>query len=966
MWKEYNKETEKAIQEFWKKEKVFEKAKKKSKNGKTFYLMDGPPFPSGRIHLGTGLNKSLKDTAMRVKRMQGFEVFDIAGWDCHGLPIELKVEKELGLSGKADIGSKITAEKFVKACEEFSTKHIKEMALEFENLGVWMDFENAYKTLDNEYMESVWWSFKKAADKGLLYKGIYPVQVCPHCETPLSFNEVEHEKLTDTSVFVKFQLAEKKDTFLIIWTTTPWTLPGNTGVMVHPEFEYIEAQLSNGEKWILAKELSQKIFDTIETGYTALKTFKGKELEGLKYKNPLEKNLKIDWSKVENANNRYKVILSARYVNLEDGTGLVHCAPGHGKEDFDAGKKAGLPAISPVKINGLLTEEAGKYSGKKAKVVDSEIIEDLKNDNALIYQHSYSHEYPICWRCDTPLLMISIPQWFLKTEQLRERAMQLNEEVNWVPKWVKERFKNWIEEGIADWPVTRDRYWGTPAPIWECASCKSVKVIGSSEELKKRALGKHNFKALDFHRPWIDSVKLKCEKCGKEMKRVPEILDGWFDSGVSSWGALKYPQTKGLFEKYWPSDLNIEGRDQIRGWWNSELMCGMMAFDKKPFKAIGMHGFVMDLEKKKMSKSRGNVVTPAEIIEKQNRDMMRYYFVQLMHGEDFAFDWNVFREIAKTFSTLQNVINYAGMYLKPGIAEIEEKDLKKLPEEDKWIVSKTNSLKKAVLQNFESFNFGKVTQALDYFIAEDLSKTYIKLVRDRVGSETQDELEKTLNYCILEVLKLMAPITPHLAEFHYHKIKGNSNVESIHLHSIEQADDKLIDSELENEMQKTKEAVEVLLALREESKLKLRWVLREAILQTKSGRDFGKTKELLARMVKVKRVIEQKIVPTESFWARKELPTTTVFLNTKADPELKEEWELSELLRRIQEARKQAKLLPGQKAELLIECSDQKFLQKFKSKIEEETSTKIIPGAPKAQKEKLVEREFALELKPGR
>ncbi|MBS3058172.1 MAG: isoleucine--tRNA ligase [Candidatus Diapherotrites archaeon] len=1002
-WERLDNETEREIQGFWKKNRIYEKSKRKNAKGKPFYMMDGPPFPTGHIHLGTALNKSLKDASMRFKRMRGFDVMDIAGWDCHGLPTELKVEAKLGLKSREEIEEKIGVEKFVKECHAFSTEFIGKMTEEFENLGVWMDFENSYKTLDNEYIENNWWSFKQASDKGMLYKGIYPIQVCPKCETPLAFNEIEHQKLADTSVYVKFKLKEKENTFLIIWTTTPWTLPGNSGVMAHPEFEYVEAQLSNGEKWILAKELCQKIFGTIETGFTILRTFKGKELEGLRYEQPLEKFLKIDWSKHENAENKYKVILSARYVNLEDGTGLVHCAPGHGKEDFDAGKKAGLPALTPVQINGAMTQEAGNYAGKKAKIVDEEIIQDLQNEEALVFKHSYTHEYPICWRCNTPLLMISIPQWFFKTESLKEKAKEFNEQVNWVPKWAKERFKNWVDEGVADWPVTRDRFWGTPAPVWECKNCGEVKVIGSVEELKENAIGEVEWKSIDLHKPWIDKVELKCKKCGKEMKRIPEILDGWFDAGVSSWCALGFPKKKKAFEKYWPADLNIEGRDQIRGWWNSQLMCSMMAFGKKPFKTIGMHGFFLDLERKKMAKSKGNIVSPAELLEKNSRDTVRYYMVQLLTGEDLAFDWNAFKDINKAFSILQNSFNFLEIYSKPKV--VEKITAKGLKAEDLWIVSRTNSLLEECIKAFENYDFGKATKAIDNFIIEDFSRTYIKLVRERIGGKEAKAVESTMNYCLLQLFKIMAPITPHLSEFYYQKMRSKGDEESIHLLELKNAEQKIVNKKLEEEMQKAKEAAEALLALRDENKLKLRWQLKEAALQTQSGKEFAKTKEILARMANVKKVTEQKNAPGFKKFASKELGTTIavspasdelavfkdtatgktkklgttflaeqgvkekklgttkVFLNLEADEELKQEWELSELLRRIQYSRKKAGLKPGQKASLLIECSDAGFVKKFKARIEKETSTKLAEQKLGTTKEKLVEREFSIELK---
>src|SRR3989344_1701991 len=405
----FNLKKEEEIKEFWKKYKIAHKVRQQSAGQKKkYYFMDGPPYATGHIHLGTALNKISKDVAMRYKRMKGFHVFDRPGYDTHGVPIENKVEQQHGFKNKKDIEA-YGVKKFVEECRTYATQFIDVMNSEFNDLGVWMDWQNPYLTLSDEYIEAIWWTFKKADEKELLYLGSYPVHVCPRCATAFAYNEIEYGKQKDNSVFVKFRVKGSTNKFLIIWTTTPWTLPGNTGVMVHPKFEYAEVQLSNGEIWILAKELVQGLMDAIEAGFSIKRVFSGRELEGMQYENPLAKHLKLP--KLENA---YRVIMSERYVNLDAGTGLVHTAPGHGKEDFEAGSKAGLPSLSPVKLDGLMTEEAGKYAGKRARVVDKEIIEDLREDGALIYQHPYTHDYPLCWRCKTPLLMISVPQWLFK------------------------------------------------------------------------------------------------------------------------------------------------------------------------------------------------------------------------------------------------------------------------------------------------------------------------------------------------------------------------------------------------------------------------------------------------------------------------------------------------------------------------------------------------------------------------
>jgi len=406
--------TEEDILKFWEERKIYEKLKKKNVNGEKFYMMDGPPYATGRIHIGTALNKISKDIAIRAQRMQGKDVFDRAGYDTHGVPIEFKVEKKIGAKTKDDI-EKFGVKNFIKKCKEYATKYIGVMGPEFRNLGVWMDFENPYLTLDQRYIETIWDTFKIADEKNLLYLGKYPVHICPRCATAVSFNEIEYAKQRDTSIYVKFPLKEKENTFLLIWTTTPWTLPANTGVMVNPNVIYQQIKLSSGEKWIIAKGLVSDIMKKLGEDFTVEKEFKGKEMIGWAYRNPLEKHLKL---KLKNA---YKVVPSARFVTTEEGTGLVHCAPGHGKEDHEVGKTSGLDAPCLVDINGLLTGESGEYSGKKTGTANSDIIKDLEKDNLLAYKLPYTHDYPLCWRCKSPLLMVSQPQWFLKISTFKNR-----------------------------------------------------------------------------------------------------------------------------------------------------------------------------------------------------------------------------------------------------------------------------------------------------------------------------------------------------------------------------------------------------------------------------------------------------------------------------------------------------------------------------------------------------------------
>ena len=948
MLEPYSREKEAEIHSFWKKGRIQDKARAKSaKQSKPYYFMDGPPYATGHIHMGTALNKILKDIAMRSRRMQGFNVFDRPGYDTHGLPIENKVEQKLGFKGKQDI-EKYGVGKFIKECKKFATQFIDVMNQEFVDLGVWMDWKNPYLTLTDDYIEAIWWTFKKANEKKLLYVGKYPVHVCPRCATAVAYNEIEYVKQTDTSVYVKFQLKDKKDTFLVIWTTTPWTLPGNTGVMVHPKYDYSFVKMSNGETWIVAKEKVQELMDAIEAGFSVEKTVKGKELEGLQYGNPLEKNLKLP--KLENA---YRVVLNERYVDLSAGTGLVHTAPGHGKEDFDAGMKSGLPAISPVAIDGTLTDEAGKYAGKKARVVDTEIIEDLEKDDALVYKHPYTHDYPVCWRCKSPLLMIALKQWFFKISAIQKKLVKSNKETKWVPAFMQDRMHDWLNQ-LGDWPISRARYWGTPLPIWTCEKCEEIKVIGTIGELKKES----GVAKIDVHKPEIDKIELKC-KCSGKMRRIPEVLDVWFDAGVSSWAALGYPGKTELFKKFWPASLNLEGTDQFRGWWNSELILSTIAFDKKPFETIMVHGLITDLSKVKMSKSRGNTVTPKEVIEKHNRDFLRFYLASQSRGQDIAFSWDAFKDISRFFNTLWNSFNYTSLYLE---LNPEKKGKAKPEAEDKWLLSKLNSLVAEVNLHFENYEFFKACSAIDYFVLEELSRTYIKLVRERVGTNSGQAVSETLSQALFTLAKLMAPITPHLSEYLYQGMKQGKMPESVHLLELPKAEKKLVDKKLEKEMELCKQLAQTALSLREQEKLRLRWPLKEVVVQTKTGKELGKVKGILAKMCNVQKASEATSKPKGSF-AEKEFEGRTVLLNTEADKEMKEQWELMELRRKIQDMRKQAKLVPQQTVKMAIGSSDEGFLKKYRKEIEESTNTKM-EISKGGKREKLLEREFWIELGP--
>jgi len=913
---------EEKILKFWKAHGVYNKVKKSSAKKPTFFFLDGPPYATGNIHMGTAWNKILKDCYIRFWHMQGFDVWDQPGYDTHGTPIEIKVEKELGFKSKKDIES-LGIDKFTDKCRKFATKYIGVMNSQFSNLGVWMDWKHPYLTLDNSYIEGAWYTFKKAFEKGMLFRDTYPVLDCPRCETVVAFNEVEYIKQTDTSIYVKFPVLGAENKFLIIWTTTPWTLPGNTGIMVHPDFVYVEAQVGN-ETWIIAKERLQELMNALEAGYRILDEFKGKKLDGVRYKSPLEEELAIPDSDLKGG---YKVILSDRYVNLEEGTGLVHTAPGHGKEDFDAGKKAGLPVLCPVGLDGVLTKKAGKYAGKRARVVDEEIILDLENKGLLVYKHPYTHDYPICWRCETPLLQIGIPQWFFRVTKIRAKLLAENRKVNWVPRWAGERFQDWLEN-LGDWPVSRQRYWGIPLPIWECSSkgCGHIEVIGSFAELKKLSGLR---KEIDFHRPAIDSVKFQCSKCGKPMQRIPDVLDVWFDSGVASWASLGYPRRKELFNKMWPSTLQVEGPDQFRGWWNSEIITSILTFGRAPFRNILLHGLVMDLKGVKLSKSKGNFISPEDIVKEHGRDVLRMYLLSSPAWNDFYFKWEDVKETSRFFTVLWNtyqfVKSYAGgHHRKPA-----------LEPEDRWVISRLNS---TLLAGAEArdYQMHKFVQAAKDFLLNDFSRWYIKVVRDRVSpfykGDDKPGAQYALNYVLERMTRALAPVIPFITEEIYQDLYAGKSKSSVHMQEWPKPDNAAVDAELEWQMDVAKQLIEAMATARQEKGAKLRWPLDKVFVQPKDAKSGNAIKAfggVIKSMANVKRIVAVKRISGKSRgFEHGRFAIGGV---------LKDEALVRELIRKTQLLRKKAGLRVHERIKVQFECGKETepILKKMADEIKE-------------------------------
>lgn len=888
--------TEKEIADFWSKKKIYEKVKKAASKGKPFYFIDGPPYATASIHLGTAWNKIIKDAYIRFWRMQGFNVWDQPGYDTHGTPIEVQVEKSLGFGSKKDI-EKYGAGKFIKKCREYATKYIDVMSRQFADLGVWMDWKNPYLTLDNHYIEGAWFTFKKAFQNGYLYRGSYPVHVCTRCETVVAYNEIEHKTVSEKSVYVKFPVKGKKKLSLVIWTTTPWTLPANTGVMVHPDFDYAFVKVGD-ETLIIAKELVKGIMtEIVETGnYKIIKTVKGKKLEGMQYKHPLLDLVPA----LQELKDAHRVVTSSRFVTLETGTGLVHTAPGHGQEDFQIGREKGLPVVSPVNLDGTFTKEAGSWlEGRYTKDMDHVIVEKLNERDVLLGTEEYSHEYPFCWRCETPLLFLCVPQWFFKVKKVRSKLLAENRKVNWVPKWAGERFDDWLKN-LDDWPISRQRYWGIPLPIWECGKCGTIEVIGSFEELKKKSGLR---KEIDFHRPTIDKIKWECKKCGSKMERVKDVLDVWFDAGVCTWASLGYPRKKGTFDKMWPSDFQLEGPDQFRGWWNSQMITSFLTFKRAPFKNILLHGFVLDAKGLKMSKSLGNVITPEDVVGKYGRDVFRFYLLSSPLWNDFYFSWENIRETSRMFNVLWNSYLFIKTYCPRQV-----KKPRALNAEDEWIISRINTFCALGEEMGRTYYIHDFVRELSGFILNDFSRWYIKLVRDRVSPwyEGRDKAAAryALHYVLERILKMLAPVTPFIADKIWMDLFGR---ESIHFEKWPKAEKA--NKKLESQMDSVKLIFEALTALRQEKGIKLRWPVDKAFIKMKNP------PKSLAETIKYMCNVKEVVFVKKLTGKKKEFKGGALAMGKP----LMDEAFVRELIRKTQSLRKQASLLVQDQIKLKLE-----------------------------------------------
>ncbi len=784
-------------EQFWAENNIFQKSIDNRSDAPNFTFFDGPPTANGKPHIGHILTRAIKDIIPRYKTMKGYKVLRKAGWDTHGLPVELEVEKALGLDGKKQIES-YGIEKFIAKCKESVWTYKSEWEKMSRRVGFWADMQNPYVTYENDYIESVWWAIKKIWDKGLIYNGYKVVPYCPRCGTALSSHEVAqgYKDVKEKSVIAKFQIKDKSNEYFLAWTTTPWTLPANVALVVNPNENYSRVKY-NDQIFIVCTALVDKTF---EDGYEILDETLGKELAGIEYI-PLFDYVRPD--------KKAYYIVCDDYVTLTDGTGIVHCAPAFGEDDARVGMENNLPFLQPVDERGLFKEDMNDLAGIFVKDADKIIIEKLEAVNKLFACLDYEHSYPFCWRCDTPLLYYARNSWFIKMTQVRDNLVKNNNKVNWIPESIKQgRFGNFLEN-VLDWGLSRERYWGTPLPIWQC-ECGYEHAIGSIDELKN--MSDNCPDNIELHKPFVDEILLNCPKCGKKMKRVSEVIDCWFDSGSMPFAQWHYPfENRDMFEKNFPANFISEAVDQTRGWFYTLIAISTLLFDDAPYQNVVVLGHVQDKYGKKMSKHKGNVVSPWEVLDNYGADVIRWYFYS--NSAPYLpnrFDIESLKEIQRKFiNTFWNTYSFFILYANIDNFNPDDCQLKLENAMDKWIMSRLNTLIEFVDESLNEYKITEASRAINTFV-DELSNWYIRRNRERFWASgmPQDKINayKTLHHVLATLAKLTAPFIPFMSEEIF---KNLTNKESVHLEDFPVADKNLIDKALEENMDLVLKIVEL-------------------------------------------------------------------------------------------------------------------------------------------------------------
>ena len=846
IFKELSKEkvsrVEDEINENWKKMDILDKCIEG--RTKDFVFYDGPATANGMPGLHHMVAKFLKDAFCKYHTMKGERVLRKIGWDTHGLPVEVQVEKKLGFKDKTDI-EKFGIKEFNEECRKTVWENEKAFADLTTKMGQFIDLENRYITYDNNYIETEWWILKKFFDEGLFYEGAKILPYCTRCGTGLASHEVAqgYKEISVDTVIVPMKKKDEENTYFLVWTTTPWTLIANVALCVNPNEEYIKAS-SQGYNFIVAKKLANKV---LGDDYEILETYKGSDLEYTEYEQLLP-FLSVD--------KHAFYVTCDNYVTMEDGTGIVHLAPAFGADDANVGKKYGLPYLNPVGEDGCYTD--GPWKGMRVFDADEVVIKYLKENDKLFKKQRMVHNYPHCWRCDTPLLYYSKPSFYLEVTKIKDKIIEANKTVHWFPEYVGEkRFGNWLEN-LNDWAISRSRYWGTPLPLWRC-SCGHDEMIGSRKELAEKAIENID-ESIELHRPYVDDVHIKCPECGRVMTRVKDVIDCWFDSGSMPFAQYHYPfENKELWKTQFPADFIAEGIDQTRGWFYSLMVISVFVTGKSPYKNVLVNELLLDKYGKKMHKSKGNSVEPFSLIEEYGADTIRWYLPYVSPvWTPIKFDEDGLKEVySKFFNTLKNTYNFFALYANTD--EVDARKLKvkydDLEEIDKWLLSKYNKLVKYTTDAYEEYDLNKVVRSITDFVSEDLSNWYIRRNRRRFWAHDLDTSKKAVYKTTYDVLvgltKLIAPVVPFISEEIYTAL---TNKESVHLAKFPKCDDKLIDEKIEEKMDLVRDLISLGRNVREEAKIKVRQPISEAILDGKNKNIIGDLTELIKEELNVKEI----------------------------------------------------------------------------------------------------------------
>lgn len=940
-----NKE-EQEILKFWEENKIFEKSISNRSESKPYHFYDGPPFATGLPHYGHIVASLMKDAVPRYWTMNGRQVERKWGWDCHGLPVENIIEKELDLASKKDIED-YGVDKFNEACRSTVLKYAAEWKKTINRMGRWVDMEDDYKTMDPGFMESVWWVFGQLWDKGLIYKDYKAMHVCPRCSTTLSNFEVTqgYKDIKDISVIAKFKVKNPEkhqlpeSTYILAWTTTPWTLPGNVLLAVGTEIKYVVARIEGEDAvFIFAVERAETVMK--DKKIIIEKEFVGSDLVGLEYE-PL-------FSYYKDTPNAFRVVV-ADFVSTTDGTGIVHIAPAFGEDDFQVGKRENIPLVQHVSMDGKFVSDVVDFAGMEVKPKDDntkadvEIIKWLAHNGKLFSKEKIEHSYPHCWRCDTPLLNYATTSWFVRVTQIKEQLLANNQKINWVPEHIKEgRFGQWLE-GARDWAISRSRYWGTPLPVWQCIGekCDNIMVVGSVKEFEKLS----GQEITDLHKHIIDNIELPCEKCAGTMKRIPEVLDCWFESGSMPYGQMHYPfENKTKFEASFPAEFIAEGQDQTRGWFYTlHVLATALTMGEKPsipvpgsepaFKNVIVNGIVLAEDGRKMSKRLKNYPEPEILIEKYGADALRYYLVTspVMAAESLNFSEVGVREMySKLINTLYNVVEFYKMF----VGEQRSNKTESANVLDIWILAKLQILIREVTGGMESYKLTEASRPIVEFVTE-LSQWYVRRSRDRFKGDNETDKQAalaTLHEVLLTLSKVMAPFTPFIAEKIYREMGGEK--ESVHLEDWPEINQNFENEEVLVEMAVARKIVEVGLAMRAEAGLKIRQPLRTIYTDKLSFTD-GFT-EVVADELNIKNIKTGRGDGlAKEVFINNILPVSTIIIDTTITPELKKEGLLREVVRTINQIRKDQKLTISDRVSVYFYTQDELLKSVFVEYVDE-------------------------------